>query len=159
MSKPDIRAPGLKKAEGGHTMLVKECMTRNPVTFSPDEDVRVAFGRLTDLKIRQAPVVENGKLAGIVTDRDLRLAVVETLSEPGLTVASVMTPDPVTVTEGASLRDAAELISKNKFNALPVISDSGELIGGTYYNGYIERARQGARRGEKIMLIINPLRY
>ena len=110
-------------------MLVKECMTRNPVTFSPGEDVRVAFGRLTDLKIRQAPVVENGKLAGIVTDRDLRLAVVETLSEPGLTVASVMTPDPVTVTEGTSLRDAAELISKNKFNALPVLSPSGELVG------------------------------
>lgn len=110
-------------------MLVKECMTRNPVTFSPDEDVRVAFGRLTDLKIRQAPVVENGKLAGIVTDRDLRLAVLETLSEPGLTVASVMTPDPVTVTENTSLRDAAELISRNKFNALPVLSPSGELIG------------------------------
>lgn len=110
-------------------MLVKECMTRNPVTFSPDDDVRVAFGRLTDLKLRQAPVVENGKLAGIVTDRDLRLAVVETLSEPGLRVASVMTPDPVTVTESTSLRDAAELISKNKFNALPVLSPSGELVG------------------------------
>jgi len=110
-------------------MLVKDCMTRNPVTFSPDEDVRVAFGRLTDLKIRQAPVVENGKLAGIVTDRDLRLAVVETLSEPGLKVASVMTPDPVTVKEGATLRDAANLISKNKFNALPVLSPSGELVG------------------------------
>jgi len=110
-------------------MLVKDCMTRNPVTFSPDEDVRVAFGRLTDLKIRQAPVVENGKLAGIVTDRDLRLAVVETLSEPGLKVASIMTPDPVTVKEGATLRDAANLISKNKFNALPVLSPSGELVG------------------------------
>lgn len=110
-------------------MLVKDCMTRNPVTFSPGEDVRVAFGKLTDLKIRQAPVVENGKLVGIVTDRDLRLAVVQTLSEPGLSVGSVMTPDPVTVTESTSLRDAAELISRNKFNALPVISNAGELTG------------------------------
>ncbi len=110
-------------------MLVKECMTRNPLTFPPGEDVRVAFGRLTDIKVRQAPVVENGKLVGIVTDRDLRLAVVETLSEPGLSVGSVMTPDPVTVTESTSLRDAAELISRNKFNALPVISDTGELTG------------------------------
>ncbi len=110
-------------------MLVKECMTRNPLTFPPGEDVRVAFGKLTDIKVRQAPVVENGKLVGIVTDRDLRLAVVETLSEPGLSVGSVMTPDPVTVTESTSLRDAAELISRNKFNALPVISDTGELTG------------------------------
>ncbi len=110
-------------------MLVKDCMTRNPVTFSPGEDVKVAFGKLTDLKIRQAPVVESGKLVGIVTDRDLRLAVVQTLSEPGLSVGSVMTPDPVTVTESTSLRDAAELISRNKFNALPVISNTGELTG------------------------------
>jgi CBS domain-containing protein len=110
-------------------MLVKECMTVDPVTFSPEEDVRVAFGKLTDLKIRQAPVVENGRLAGIVTDRDLRLAVMETLSEPGLKVASVMTPDPVTVTEDTLLKDAAALISKNKFNTLPVVSASGELKG------------------------------
>ena len=110
-------------------MLVKECMTGNPATFSPGEDVKVAFAKLTDLKVRQAPVVENGKLLGIVTDRYLRLAVVQTLSEPGLNVGSVMTPDPVTVTAGTKLRDAAKLISKNKFNALPVISDAGELVG------------------------------
>ncbi|MEW6143950.1 MAG: CBS domain-containing protein [Thermodesulfobacteriota bacterium] len=110
-------------------MLVKECMTRDPVTFPPDEDVRVAFGKLTDLKIRQAPVLEGGKLIGIVTDRDLRLAVMETLSEPGLKVSSVMTPDPVTVNEDIPLKEAAELISKNKFNALPVVSASGELKG------------------------------
>ena len=110
-------------------MLVKECMTVNPVTFSPKEDVRVAFNTLTDRKIRQAPVLENGKLVGIVTDRDLRLAVVETLTEPGLTVGSVMTRDPVTVNENSLLKDAAVVIGKNKFNALPVLSDSGELVG------------------------------
>jgi acetoin utilization protein AcuB len=110
-------------------MLVKDCMTRDPVTCSPDEDVRVVFGRLTDLKIRQAPVVENGRLIGIVTDRDLRLAVMETLSGPGLNVSSVMTPDPVTVNEDTHLKEAAGLIGRNKFNALPVVSASGELTG------------------------------
>ena len=110
-------------------MLVKECMTVNPVTFSPKEDVRVAFNTLTDRKIRQAPVLENGKLAGIVTDRDLRLAVAETLTEPGLTVGFVMTRNPVTVNENSLLKGAARVIGQNKFNALPVLSDSGELAG------------------------------
>jgi len=110
-------------------MLVKECMTKDPVTCSPEEDVRVVFGRLTDLKIRQAPVLEDGKLTGIVTDRDLRMAVMETVSGQGLTVRSVMTPKPVTVTEDAQLREAAALLSKNKFNALPVLSAAGELAG------------------------------
>lgn len=110
-------------------MLVKDCMTKDPVTFSPGEDVRLAFNTLTDHKIRQAPVLENGKLAGIVTDRDLRLALMETLTEPGLTVRSIMTPNPVTVNENSLLRDAAKMIGNNKFNALPVLSDSGKLVG------------------------------
>jgi acetoin utilization protein AcuB len=110
-------------------MLVKECMTKDPVTCSPDDDVRVVFGRLTDLKIRQAPVLEGGKLIGIVTDRDLRMAVLETVSGQGLTVRSVMTLEPVTVTEDAPLREAAALLGKNKFNALPVLSAAGELAG------------------------------
>ncbi|HVY54773.1 MAG TPA: CBS domain-containing protein, partial [Thermodesulfobacteriota bacterium] len=107
-------------------MLVKDHMTKDPVTCSPDDDVRVVFGRLSDMKIRQAPVVEGGKLVGIVTDRDLRLALVETVSGQGLSVGSVMTSNPVTITEGAELRDAAKLLGKNKFNALPVLSEKGE---------------------------------
>ncbi|MEQ9618831.1 MAG: CBS domain-containing protein [Deltaproteobacteria bacterium] len=110
-------------------MLVKEHMTKNPLTVSPDEDIKVAFNTLTDHNIRQAPVIEGGRLQGIITDRDLRMALVQYETEPALTVKSVMTLDPVIVKENAELKDAARLISKNKFNALPVISEGGELTG------------------------------
>lgn len=110
-------------------MLVKDHMTKNPLIISPDEDVNVAFNKLTDNHIRQAPVVEGGKLAGIITDRDLRMALLQYESEPGLVVRSVMTRDPVTVNENTLLREAARIISNNKFNALPVLSDSGDLAG------------------------------
>jgi acetoin utilization protein AcuB len=110
-------------------MLVKEHMTKNPLVLSPDMDVTVAFSKITDRNVRQAPVVEDGKLRGIVTDRDLRMALVQSNTQPGLQVRSIMTEDPVTVSENSYLREAARLISTNKFNALPVLSDSGELIG------------------------------
>lgn len=110
-------------------MLVKEHMTKNPLVLSPDMDVTVAFSKITDRNVRQAPVVEDGKLRGIVTDRDLRMALVQSNTQPGLQVRSIMTEDPITVDENSYLREAARLISKNKFNALPVLSDSGELIG------------------------------
>ena len=110
-------------------MLVKEHMTKNPLVLSPNMDVTVAFSKITDRNVRQAPVVEDGKLRGIVTDRDLRMALVQSNTQPGLQVRSIMTEDPVTVSENSYLREAARLISKNKFNALPVLSDSGELIG------------------------------
>ncbi|MCL4243775.1 MAG: CBS domain-containing protein [Candidatus Dadabacteria bacterium] len=110
-------------------LLVKDNMTKDPFTVPPGEDVCVAFSRLTDLTVRQAPVVEGGKLLGIVTDRDLRLAVAETVDSPGLTVASVMTPEPVTVSPDTTLKDAARIISRNKFNALPVVGSDGALLG------------------------------
>lgn len=110
-------------------MLIKEHMTKNPLILSPDMDVTVAFSKITDRKVRQAPVVEDGRLRGIVTDRDLRMALVQSNTQPGLQVRSIMTENPVTVSENSYLREAARLISKNKFNALPVLSDSGELIG------------------------------
>lgn len=110
-------------------LLVKDNMTKDAFTVPPGEDVRVAFSRITDLMIRQAPVVEGGKLLGIVTDRDLRLAVAETVGGAGLTVAAVMTPEPVTVSPDTTLKDAARIISRNKFNALPVVGPDGALQG------------------------------
>lgn len=110
-------------------MIVRDHMTRDPLAFSPGEDVKVAFGAITDLGVRQAPVVEDGKLVGIITDRDLRVAVVQTMDGTAITVKSVMTRDPFTVTESSNLADAARIISSNKFNALPVLSEDGKLVG------------------------------
>ena len=110
-------------------MLVKIYMTQNPETVSPDDDLRVVFNMLSDKRIRQAPVVQDNKLVGMVTDRDLRMALVQHASEPNLTISSVMTPDPVTISEDVSLEEAGGILTSHKFNAAPVLSSAGELTG------------------------------
>ena len=110
-------------------MLVKIYMTKNPQTVSPDDDLRVVFNLLSDKRIRQAPVVKDNKLVGMVTDRDLRMAIVQYASEPHLTIQSVMTPDPVTISEDISLEEAGGILISHKFNAAPVLSSEGELTG------------------------------
>ena len=110
-------------------MLVKDFMTRAPETVSPDDDLRVVFNMLSDKRIRQAPVVEDKKLVGMVTDRDLRMALVQHAAEPHLTVKSIMTPEPVTVSEDISLEEAGGILTGHKFNAAPVLSSQGELTG------------------------------
>lgn len=110
-------------------MLVKEYMTKNPVFLTPNEDVKDAFNLLLENRIRQAPVLEEGELVGIVTDRDLRMAIIQNLKLNKLTVGLVMTKDPVTVTEDTKIIDAGKLISVGKFNAIPVIEESGKLKG------------------------------
>ena len=106
-------------------MLVKNCMTPNPVTVTPEREVRDAFYLLKKHSIRQFPVVKDGRLLGIVADRDLRVALVR----PELTVEAVMSTNPVTVIEDAPVEEAARIICNRKFNALPVVSKTGELVG------------------------------
>lgn len=110
-------------------MLVKEYMTRNPIVLTSNEDVINAFNLLLENGIRQAPVVDKGELVGIVSNRDLRMAMVQNLKMNNLTVGLIMTKDPVIITEDTKVTDASKLISIGKFNAIPVIGESGELTG------------------------------
>ncbi|HEX9667102.1 MAG TPA: CBS domain-containing protein [Thermodesulfobacteriota bacterium] len=110
-------------------MIVKKFMTPDPVTISPEEDINDAFHLLLEHRFRQAPVVEDGKLIGIVTDRDLRTALFQTYVESDLTVGDVMRAGPVTISEDSEVKDAARIICECKFNALPVVSGTGDLVG------------------------------
>ncbi|MDA2919929.1 CBS domain-containing protein [Desulfobacterota bacterium AH_259_B03_O07] len=76
-------------------MIVKKCMTGNPIIVSPLETIKNAFHLLKKNSIHQIPVVSDGRLVGIVTDRDLRMALVQDLKEPGLKVENVMSKNPV----------------------------------------------------------------
>ncbi|MCI0454325.1 MAG: CBS domain-containing protein [Candidatus Dadabacteria bacterium] len=106
-------------------MLVKNCMTPNPLIVTPGEDVKNAFHLLKKHSIRQIPVLKDERLVGIVTDRDLRMALVR----PELTVGDVMSSNPMTIIEDAPVEEAARMIRNRKFNALPVVSKRGELVG------------------------------
>ena len=110
-------------------MLVKKFMTKDPIVLSPDDDVRDAFNMLIENRIRQAPVVQSGRLVGIVTDRNLRVAMVQNLKMNYLKVGLVMTKDPVSITEDTTILDAGKLIRTGKFNALPVVEESGAVRG------------------------------
>jgi acetoin utilization protein AcuB len=110
-------------------MTVKKFMTPDPVTISPDENVNDAFHILLEHRFRQAPVVEDGKLIGIVTDRDLRTALFQTYVESDLTVGDVMRAGPVTTSEDAHIEEAARIMCECKFNSLPVVSRTGDLVG------------------------------
>ncbi|HEX3035154.1 MAG TPA: CBS domain-containing protein [Thermodesulfobacteriota bacterium] len=105
-------------------MIVKNFMTRNPLTVTPEEDVVDTFNLLKKQGFRQFPVVKDKELVGIITDRDLRSNL-----RDDLMVSDVMSPNPVTILEDSKLVEAALIIRDRKFNALPVVSKSGELVG------------------------------
>ena len=110
-------------------MRVKDFMTQNPLTVSPLDNIQNTFHVLIKNGIHQVPVVSNGDLVGIVTDRDLRMALAEDIMDAKVNIGTVMSKNPVSVTDDLKIVEAAKIIRKRRFNALPVINKKGELVG------------------------------
>jgi CBS domain-containing protein len=110
-------------------MRVRDFMTQNPIIVSPVENVENTSQILIKNGIHQVPVVNNGKLVGMVTDRDLKTELSEDCRDPNLNVASVMSRNPITVRDDLKIVEAAKIIRKRRFNALPVLNKKGDLVG------------------------------
>lgn len=121
-------------------MLVRDVMTRSPVTVRADESLHTAQQRMADANCRRLPVMDDaGKVCGILTDRDVRLALHSSLVMRerwqddmllGHTeVSACMTPDPVCITPDAPLTDAITIMLTRSFSGLPVVDSGGRLVG------------------------------
>ncbi|MGC8968835.1 MAG: CBS and ACT domain-containing protein [Thermus sp.] len=119
-------------------MLVRDWMTKNPLTVSPDTPVLEAINLLKGRGFRRLPVVKDGKLIGLVTDKDLKDAMpskATTLSVwelnyllSKLTVQEVMAKPVVTVGAEEPLEKAALLMEEKKIGGLPVM-EGERLVG------------------------------
>lgn len=120
-------------------MLVYERMSRHPITVKPNTPVDSALKRMREEKVRRFPVVDdNGKLVGIVSDKDLLYAAPSPATSLSIyelhylysriTVDQVMTRDVITVDENDPLEEAARVMVDNKIGGLPVVRDD-KLVG------------------------------
>ena len=108
-------------------MIIANYMTPNPLTIGPRAGVEEALNALRQKNVRHLPVVDKGKILGIITDKDIRSTLDPTvLSE--LTMADIMTKNPVTVPIDASIQDAARLIFEKKTTGL-LVTKNGQLVG------------------------------
>ncbi len=120
-------------------MLVRDCMTRNPLTTSPETPVHVALRLMKEKKVRRLPVVDSrGCLVGIVSENDLLAAspsaattlavweLPELLAK--ITIEKVMTRKVITVIEDTPLEEAARIMADNRIGGLPVMA--GDALSG-----------------------------
>lgn len=123
-------------------MRVADWMQRKPITIKPQETLRAAWELLRQHRIRHLPVVEKGRLVGIVTDRDLRQALpsravsLEIHEFPQLAgmvrIWEVMTRVLITVSPETSIQEATCLLLKYRIGSLPVVR--GERLVGIVTN-------------------------
>lgn len=118
--------------------LVRDVMTHSAVTVEPSTLLLDAALTMRASAMRHLPVVENGRLVGLVTDRDIQRCAPSRLipiSEEeynavfaDTTVSRIMTREPLCVAPDTSLRAAIEMMQQSRFGCLPVL-EHDQLIG------------------------------
>jgi acetoin utilization protein AcuB len=133
-------------------MQVAARMTRRPVVTSPDATLRQVCNLMTKNGVRHLPVLKEGDLVGIITDRDIlsvtshATGMVADLDRP---VGDYMTTSVITVSPETYLEDAVQLIRKHHIAALPVMSGSrlvGIITEGDVLAALLELASRHTRR-------------
>ena len=127
-----------KMIKGKKRLSVRDYMTVDPFTVGPDDSLQRAIDLLRRRDIRAVPVLQDGRLIGIVTDRDLRQVApsyplfrdddeIRRYTEH-LKITAAMTADPMRISSTASLVAAAKVLEKYRISSLPVV-DGEELVG------------------------------
>jgi acetoin utilization protein AcuB len=130
-------------------MVVEALMSGEPIVVRTTGTIRRALSKAREGDVRHLPVIEDGRLVGIVSDRDLREACANAfnsvsiddnfLDEP---VSRIMSIDVITVSHESELSEVIDLMIEHKVGALPVLADEGMVLVGII--SYID-ARRAAR--------------
>ena len=133
-------------------MLVRDLMSRDVVTLDADESLLLADDVMRLGRIRHLPVVEGGRLVGLVTHRDLLRASVSSLA--GLTrdeeatikraipVREVMSKHVTTIRPDQDALEACRILLERKLGCLPVVDDGGRLVGILTEADFVSLARR-----------------
>lgn len=102
-------------------LIVSELMTQRPKAFQPDDPRRDLEAFADDTGVHHILVVDDSRLIGVISDRDLR-------ERAGATAKEIMTPNPKSVSPGTTVSEAIGLMLSNRVSCIPVVRD-GSLCG------------------------------
>jgi len=125
-------------------MLVKNWMSKPAITIDANASMNDAIKLLKNHNIKMLPVMEKGKLVGIVTDRDLKRASASDATTleihellyliSKIKIKEIMTKTPITVPLDYTIDETAEILLKNKISGVPVIDRYGDVVGSINQN-------------------------
>ena len=120
-------------------LLVENWMNPNVITVDADDSMLDATKLLKEHNIRHLPVLEKGKLVGVITDRDLKRASPSDATSleahellyliANIKVREIMTKNPITVPYNYTIEEAAEILLQAKISGMPVVDKDGDVIG------------------------------
>jgi CBS domain-containing protein len=112
----------------GH-QTVQDAMTSTPTAITPDTTVQEAARLMKTEDVGSLPIVEDGRLTCVITDRDLAIRGVAEGLGAETPVRELASKDVVTIDPQQSLEEAARLMAEHQIRRLPVVEEDGNLVG------------------------------
>ena len=136
-------------------MKVKDIMTQDPATLGPDATLGESAMLMKQEDCGSIPIVEDGRLVGIVTDRDIVVRAIAVGKDPKKTrISEVMSADPITVSADDDVEAAERIMRERQVRRLPVVED-GKLVG-ILVTAQLARNESEREMGEMIKEISEP---
>lgn len=130
-------------------MNIREVMTPNPRCIAPTESIQNAARIMREEDTGAVPVVENGKVLSMVTDRDIVIRAVAEGAQFDKPVRDICTGDVVCATPEMSTRDAGQLMARHQIRRLPVV-EGNNLVGIVSLGDLAVKEGRDARTGETL---------
>jgi CBS domain-containing protein len=109
-------------------LRVLDVMTTLPAVIGPETSAAQAARMMADLDVGSLPIVEDSRLVGVITDRDLAVRILAEGRDPQTPVGEICTSTVVTVAPAAPIDVAAQLLARNQLRRLPVV-EGDRLLG------------------------------
>jgi acetoin utilization protein AcuB len=120
-------------------MLVKNWMGKNVITINEDDSMQDAMKLMKQHNIRMLPVLKNGVLIGVLTDRDLKRASASDATTldvhellfliSKIKVKNIMSKNPISVSPDLTVEETAEILLNNKISGVPVVDETAKVVG------------------------------
>ena len=120
-------------------MLVKNWMSKDVITVEPEDSMQQAISLMKEHKIRMLPVLQRGKLVGVVSDTDLKRASASDATMldvhemlyliSKIKIKDIMATEPFTVSPDFTVEETAEILMEHKISGVPVVEEGGKVVG------------------------------
>jgi len=111
------------------TRAIREVMTPDPTTVEPGTSAQDAARKMKSEDVGSLPIVDGGRLVGMITDRDIALRLVAEGKSGDTPVGKLGSRELVTIDPQQDLGEAARLMSEHQLRRLPVCEEDGKLVG------------------------------
>ena len=133
-------------------MKIRDVMTPNPRTVSPDDTIQAAARVMEVEDTGAVPVVDGGRVLAVVTDRDIVVRVIAQGGGVSTLVRNVASPNVICATPEMSTREANDLMSEHKIRRLPVV-ENNQLVGIVSIGDLAVKEGKDSRTGDTLQSI------